>query len=212
MSKSITAQLPQNRPKVSEGTATHGWDPPPASRATAPRRRRPRSRGRAQDLPAAPALARNACPVEHHPGHPARADQPAPVTLEAGRRHREDQSAALHLHQRRLGQHDRPDGHRGQVVELHPGRHARLRRPSRCPSVARHVASSHRAMQAGRRQHRHVARAEMLGRVRPGTVSSSWALRPACGPCPAAVAVRSDECSPARRLRYRRDRHRPHRT
>ena len=123
-----------------------------------------------------------------HPRHPAGADEAAAVALEPGRRHREDQAAALDLDQRGLGQHDRAHGHGGQVVELHPGRHARLRRRRGARRWPGSVASSHRAMQPGRGQDRDVARAEVLGRVLgSATVSSTWALSPVCGPCPAAV-------------------------
>ena len=121
MSNSITAQLPQKRPKVANDATT---GPGPA------RSRSPidGGRGRAQDVPAAPALARNAARGRRT----TRVTRPAPdesaaVALEPGGGHGEDQPAALDLDQGGLGQHDRPHGDGCQVVELHPGGHARLR-------------------------------------------------------------------------------------
>ena len=54
----------------------------------------------------------------------------------------------------------------------------------RCPSVARHVASSHRAMRRGVASTGTSPERKCSAVSSAATVSSSWALSPACGPCP----------------------------
>ncbi len=160
MLNSITAQLPQKRPKVTKA-ATTGPAPGRAGR----RRRSAGGRGRAQDAPVAPALARKVARSTHDPGHPARPDEAAAVALEPGGRDGEGEPATLDLDQGRLGQHDRarrPPGARWSNCT----RVATLDCASvRCPSVARQRGLLAQGDEPGRGQHGHVARAEVLGGV-----------------------------------------------
>ena len=102
MSKSITAQLPQKRPKVTKAATTGpapagaGAPPPPGSGSRSGRARGAR-------------LGQEGGPVHDDPGHAAGADEAAAVAFEPGGRDGEDEPAALDLDEGGLGQDDRSD-------------------------------------------------------------------------------------------------------
>jgi TldD protein len=103
-------------------------------------------------------------PVHHDPGDPPGADQAAAVALEAGGRDGEDEAPALDLDQRRLGQHHRADGDGGEMVELHPGRDARLG-IAQVPVDGADRRLFAQRDEPGRGEDGDVARAEALGGV-----------------------------------------------
>ena len=161
MLKTMTAQLPQNRPKVTKAATTgpgpdQGFPPGVAGRGCVD-----------QDDAGGAGLGQEGGLVDQHPGHPAGADQAAAVAFEAGCRDGEGEAAALHLDQRGLGQDHLADGHRGQVVELDPGGHAGLGgRQVPVGGPQRRLLAQ--GDEPGRGQHRDVAGAEVLRRVLVG--------------------------------------------
>ena len=164
----------------------------PRQRSRPPRR--PRRRGR-QDWPVAPALARNVARSST-----TRVTRPAPTSPPPSPSRRAADTVKI---KRRPSTFTNVASASTTDPTATGARWSNWTRvatlacdSSRCPSVARHVASSHSASKRGvARTGTSPDRNDSAVSDSP-TTSSTWALSPECGPCPAAVAAAaSDERS-----------------
>src|ERR1700683_2990276 len=129
----MTAQLPQNSPKVRKVATTGPASaigrvfraapvtvalPPPAAVPPAAVSDGSGWPGSRSGVVRRARLGQERGAVENDPGDPPGTHQPATVSLESCGGHGEGKAPALHLDQRRLGQHDSSPGPRRQVVEL----------------------------------------------------------------------------------------------
>ena len=122
--------------------------------------------------------------VDQHPRHPSGAHEATAVAFEAGRRDGEREATTLDLDQGGLGQHDLPMPTGAKWSNW--TRVATLDCSAvRCPSVARSAASSHMAMSRGVARTGTSPERKYCAVSSAPTVSSTWAVRPECGPCPA---------------------------